>query len=127
MQKQPAVLLSRAVEAKDPSKDESDPHLTSARAVALIVDFAEVVRAKLIPRTSKSRCVCEVEKLGAELEVHSLLNHKALEDRCVHIVDAIRSQIGEVARRTSGVLISRIRKNRLFEEPNTGIAWVVND
>ena len=120
-------MVSRAVEARDRSKDEPDSHLSSARAVNLVVNLPEVIGPKLISRTSKARRVGEVEKLSAELESHSLSNQKALEDRRVHVADAIRSQIGEVARRTSGDLISRIRKDRLVEEPNTGIAWIVND
>src|SRR5262245_44694069 len=114
--------MRRALEPKGPSKDEPDSHLSSARAVNLVVNLPEVIGPKLISRTSKARRVGKIEKLSAELESHSLLDRKALEDRCVHVVDAIRSQIGEVARRTSGDLISRIRKNRLVEESNAGIA-----
>src|SRR5215469_10304984 len=61
-------------------------------------------------------CVREVEELGAQLQGHAFMDREFLREREIHVVDPVATKLGEIPRRVSRHLVTRIGETRGIEE-----------
>src|ERR1700733_12544550 len=109
------------------SKLEPQSKLHNARRAARRgrSDVAESAVAIVQVGKAEARRVREVEELAAKLELHLFADREFLGEREIDVVDAVGTQVREVARRVAGSLVAGIGKAGGVEE--RGVAGTVEE